>query len=77
MYGGYRLASYTKQVFDDGDRERKQINHDNFYLNNLRYGVRFQFGVFDTDFFINYDLNDLFREGKGPELNAYSFGIVF
>jgi len=25
---------------------------------------------------MNYDLNDLFSAGRGPELNAFSFGII-
>ena len=30
-----------------------------------------------TDLFFNYDLNELFAEGKGPKLNAFSFGVIF
>ncbi|MBT1702374.1 hypothetical protein [Chryseosolibacter indicus] len=76
-YVGYRLASKTKLVFkDDGDRE-KEKERGSFNLSNLRYGVRFQIGFRSTDFFINYDINELFVEGKGPKLNAVSFGIIF
>lgn len=76
-YVGYRLASKSKLVFsDDGDRE-KEKNRSSFDLSNLRYGARFQIGFRSTDFFINYDINELFEEGKGPKLNAVSFGIIF
>lgn len=76
-YVGYRISSKTKLVYEqDGDRE-KEKNRDNFYLNNLRYGFRMQIGVRSTDLFINYDLNELFAENKGPKLNAISFGIIF
>lgn len=76
-YVGYRISSKTKLVYEsDGDRE-KEKNRDNFYLNNLRYGLRMQIGVRSTDFFINYDMNELFAEGKGPQLNALSFGFIF
>jgi hypothetical protein len=75
-YAGYRIDSYSKQMYkNDGDKTREH-NHDNFYLNNFRYGLRFQFGFRDTDLFFNYDLNELFTEGKGPKLNAFSFGIT-
>lgn len=75
-YVGYRISSKTKLVYkEDGDRE-KQKDHDSFYLNNLRYGLRIQIGVRSTDLFINYDMNDLFVEGKGPKLNAISFGLI-
>lgn len=75
-YAGYRIGSSTKLVFEeDGDRHRER-NRDNFYLNNLRYGVRLQIGVRSADFFFNYDMNELFAAGKGPKLNAFSFGII-
>lgn len=76
-YIGYRIDSYTKQVFEENGDKRKPKDHDNFYLNNIRYGLRAQVGFHDIDFFFNYDLNELFIENKGPHLNAFSFGVTF
>jgi hypothetical protein len=76
-YAGYLLDSYTKQVHtEDGDK-KKEVHHDNYYLTNLRYGVRLQLGFDEVDFFFNYDINNLFADNKGPQLNAFSFGISF
>ncbi len=76
-YTGYLIDSYTKQVHtEDGDK-KKEVHHDNYYLTNLRYGVRLQVGFNDVDFFFNYDINNLFVDNKGPQLNAFSFGISF
>jgi hypothetical protein len=76
-YIGYRVGSHSKIVYeDDGDKE-KDKNHSNFYLNNFRYGARLQIGYRSTDLFFNYDINELFMEGKGPKLNAFSFGVIF
>ena len=76
-YVGYRVGSHSKVVYkEDGDRE-KDKNRDSFYLNNLRYGARLQIGYRSTDLFFNYDLNELFSDGKGPKLNAFSFGVIF
>ncbi len=76
-YAGYRLGGRTKAVYrEDGDRVRDK-NRDNFYLNNWRYGVRAQLGIFGVDVYANYDLNELFIPAKGPQLNAFSFGITF
>lgn len=75
-YIGYRIASHSKIVYDDGDKE-KDKQHDSFYLNNFRYGARLQIGYRATDLFFNYDLNELFASGKGPNLNAFSFGVIF
>jgi hypothetical protein len=75
-YVGYRIDSYTKQVYlQDGD-DKVERHHDPYFINNIRYGLRAQFGFRGTDFFFNYDMNDLFVAGKGPQLNAFSFGIT-
>jgi hypothetical protein len=76
-YVGYRIDSYTKLMFKDGGDLKKERSHDSFYLNDIRYGMRLQFGFNDVDFFFNYDLNNLFADNKGPKLNAFSFGITF
>lgn len=76
-YVGYRIDSYSKQVFEENGDERKPRDHDNFYLNNIRYGLRTQVGFKDVDLFFNYDMNELFTENKGPKLNAFSFGVTF
>ncbi|MBS1952401.1 MAG: hypothetical protein OJF59_002018 [Cytophagales bacterium] len=76
-YAGYLIDSYSKQVYKvDGD-EKRERHHDNFYLNNIRYGLRAQIGFNDIDFFFNYDMNQLITDGKGPQLNAFSFGVSF
>lgn len=76
-YAGYRINSHSKVVYEqDGDTE-KDKDWDSFYLHNMRYGLRLQLGYRFTDLFFNYDLNDLFTAGKGPSLNAFSFGLVF
>lgn len=76
-YAGYRIDSYAKQSYKaEGDRQVDR-RHDNFYLNNLRYGLRLQVGFRDTELFFNYDMNELFTSGKGPALQAFSFGVSF
>lgn len=75
-YVGYRISSKTKLVYEIDDERKRSKDHDSFYLNNLRYGLRLQLGVRSTDLFINYDLNELFAPGKGPELRAVSFGLI-
>lgn len=76
-YAGYRIDSYTKVVYrDDSDDNRREKDHDSYYLNNIRYGLRLQLGFGATDLFVNYDMNELFAENKGPKLNALSFGIT-
>lgn len=76
-YVGYLIDSYTKQVYNDNNNKKREVHHNNYYLNNLRYGLRAQIGFNDVDFFFNYDMNQLFADNKGPQLNAFSFGISF
>ena len=76
-YVGYRISSKTKLVYETGGDRKREKDHDSYYLNNLRYGLRMQLGVRSTDLFLNYDLNELFAAGKGPGLNAISFGLIF
>jgi hypothetical protein len=76
-YIGYRIDSYSKVKYKDDDDTKKDRNHDSYYLENIRYGIRTQIGFRSTDLFFNYDLNELFTEGKGPSLNAFSFGVIF
>jgi hypothetical protein len=73
-YVGYRLDSYTKTKEDDSGK--KQWNHSSFYLNNVRYGLAFELGLKDfPDLFVNYDMTNLFQDGKGPKVGGLSFGI--
>lgn len=76
-YLGYRIGSYSKIKYKEAGETEKDKNHDSFYLENIRYGMRLQIGFRSTDLFFNYDMNDLFSPGKGPSLNAFSFGVVF
>ncbi len=75
-YAGYRIGSHTKYVYkEDGNRE-KDKERDDFFLENFRYGLRAQVGWKGVELFGTYDLNNVFSQGRGPELNAISFGIT-
>ncbi|MFY0689336.1 MAG: hypothetical protein JXQ90_19350 [Cyclobacteriaceae bacterium] len=75
-YAGYKFMGRTKYVFEEGNSKDKDLDKGSFYMNPFRYGVRAQFGWKGLDIFMNYDLNELFANGRGPQLHAYSFGIV-
>ena len=73
-YVGYRLDSYTKTREDDGGK--KEWNHSSFFLNNVRYGLAFELGLKSfPDLFVNYDMSNLFQDGRGPKVGGLSFGI--
>lgn len=75
-FAGYRLGSHSKTKFSEDGVIKKEKDYSNFYLNSLQYGLRFQVGFYDVDFFASYNLNNLFAKDKGPVLTPVSFGIT-
>ena len=76
-YLGYRMYGRSKYVYKEDNKLRnKEKDNGNFYLSNVRYGLRGRVGWKGMDLFVNYDLNQVFTSGNGPELNAFSFGII-
>ncbi|UCS93797.1 PorT family protein [Echinicola marina] len=76
-YIGYRLGGRGKFVYKDAEgKSHKKYEKSNMYSNDLRYGGRLTLGVGEVDFYLNYDLNPVFQTGKGPEVNALSFGLI-
>jgi hypothetical protein len=73
-YVGYRMGSHSKTK--STDRGKKYHEYNNFYLNDFRYGLTLQMGINNfANLFVNYDLNEMFKENKGPKLNGISFGV--
>lgn len=77
-YGGLRLGGRGKFVYEDADgNSKKQFDKANMFAENFRYGLRTEIGIGDVNLFLTYDLNDFFIAGKGPEVQAISFGVSF
>ncbi len=77
-YAGYRIWSRTKYTYDQGGDKKKDKNQSNFLLNDIRYGVRGQFGFKGIDLFVEYDLSEMYQENSGaPVLQRMQFGITF
>ena len=77
-YVGYRIWSRTKYVYDENGGKRKDKKTASHLLSNVRYGIRGQIGIGGVDFFVEYDLNEMFQENQGaPELQRIQFGITF
>ncbi|MHA7130822.1 hypothetical protein [Algoriphagus namhaensis] len=76
-YAGYRIGGRGKFVYDDADGDKQKLyEKSNMYVQDFRYGLRAEIGVGDINFYINYDLNELFQENLGPQVQAISFGIT-
>ena len=74
VYGGYKLGSYTK-VRVEGSKDVDHVRK-NFYIEDLRYGLAAEIGIRKfPDLFVNYDLNYLYVENRGPAVRMLSFGV--
>jgi hypothetical protein len=72
-YAGYRIAGYAKTSPEGG---RTQREHGSYGLENVRYGLTAELALRHfTTLFVQYDLNPLFRENRGPNVTALSFGV--
>lgn len=78
-YAGFRLGGGSKYVYRDinGSGKSNDKQDTGLYLQNFRYGIRGELGIGRAKFFTTYDLNSLFQDNKGPELNPITFGVVF
>lgn len=74
---GYRLASWTKLKYFEEGSTYKDKNYGSYGLNDWQYGLQGVIGYRSLTLFAKYNLNELFREGQGPQAQTLSFGIRF
>ena len=72
---GYRLGSHSKIKYTLEGDDQKDKDQGSFNLEDLNYGLKGTIGVYGLDFFVNYNLNELFKDDHGPKANVLSFGI--
>lgn len=71
-YAGLFLGAHTKKKYNNGDKVK--VN-DDYNLETFRYGAMARIGYRNVEVFAKYDLSPLFREGQGPEIRPFTFGI--
>lgn len=72
---GYRLASWTKLKYFENGSTYKDKDYGSYNLNDWQYGLQAQLGYGSLNFFVKYNLNELFRDGRGPQAQTLSFGL--
>ncbi len=75
LFGSVRIHSQTKIKYKLDRREKLKVP-DHYSLPGFRYGVMARAGYRGINFFATCDLIPLFREGKGPDLTPFTFGIT-
>jgi len=72
---GYRLGSWTKLKYFEEGNTYKDKNYASYNLTDWQYGLQGVIGYRSLQFFAKYNLNELFREGQGPQAQTVSFGL--
>lgn len=75
MFGGVRVSSHTKIKYREEQKEKVK-KPDHYSLQGFKYGLMFRTGYRWMNLFVTYDLVPLFKDGKGPELTPFTFGIT-
>lgn len=78
-YFGVRTGARTRVVYQENEKRVRDRVNDHFHLQDFRYGLRTELGIgrkSGVTLFANYDLNDVFRANRGPELRGFSFGVT-
>jgi hypothetical protein len=80
-YGGVRIGSSQKSVYDDAFNDNtKDIVNNNFFTNPFRYGAMAQIGYGSFRLTGKMDLNNLFDQGKATpdyKVGSLTLGWVF
>jgi Outer membrane protein beta-barrel domain len=72
---GYRLGSRTKIKYQEEGNTKKDKDRGNYNLEDFQYGVQGLIGIRNVDLFVKYNLNDTFKNNRGPQAQTLSFGI--
>ncbi len=72
---GYRLGSHTKIKYQSEGNTYKDKERGTYNLEDMQYGVNFVLGYKWLSLFGKYNLNDLFKDNRGPNMNVVSFGF--
>jgi hypothetical protein len=73
-YAGLLWSAHTKQVSDENGRVKVR---DDFNLNPFRYGLTARVDFKWFDFYLNYNLSEVFAENEGPSAQTFTAGINF
>ncbi|TGE04828.1 porin family protein [Hymenobacter fodinae] len=74
-FAGYRLGSHTKLKYEEEGRTRKDKDRGSYNLSDFQYGLQGTIGIRGLDLFVKYNLNDTFKNNRGPQAQTLSFGI--
>lgn len=71
--GSVKLTAKMKNKSDNGDKDKKK---DDFYVNPFNYNLTARIGYGDIGLYGTYNMQQMFRENKGPEVYQYALGVT-
>ncbi|MGY3087182.1 hypothetical protein ACVWYF_000208 [Hymenobacter sp. UYAg731] len=76
-FGGYRVASNieTEYKLSGSDYKHDDKISGPLNLNDWQYGVQGEIGFHALRLYTRYNMNEMFRDGKGPNTHVLSFGL--
>ncbi|NDK54442.1 outer membrane beta-barrel protein [Pontibacter fetidus] len=74
-FAGYRLGSHSKLKYEEDGHTTKDKDRGSFNLSDFQYGATGVIGYNDLSLFVKYNMNDLFKENRGPQVSVISFGL--
>ncbi|MEJ8802333.1 outer membrane beta-barrel protein [Pontibacter sp. H249] len=74
-FAGYRLGSHTKLKYQEEGKTEKDKTRDNYNLSDFQYGLEGVIGYGSVNLFVKYNMNDVFKDNRGPQANVISFGL--
>ena len=75
-FAGYRIGAHTKLKYEQEGRTHKDKDRGGYNLEDFQYGVTGRIGVSSLDLFVKYNMNDVFKNNRGPQAQTVSFGIT-
>jgi hypothetical protein len=74
-FAGYRLGGHTKLKYQQEGKTLKDKERGSYNMEDFQYGVNFVIAYRKIELFGKYNLNDLFKDNRGPSMNVVSFGF--
>ncbi|WP_114782813.1 outer membrane beta-barrel protein [Botryobacter ruber] len=74
-FAGYRLGSHSKLKYHQNGNSIKEKGRSSYNLSDFQYGLIGVIGYGDLQLFAKYNMNGLFKDNRGPEMNVLSFGF--
>ncbi len=75
VLAGLRINSHTKIKYKNEKKEKIKVV-DDFSMPTFTYSLMVRTGYRWFNVFASYDLQPLFKSGKGPEITPFTFGVT-